>query len=77
MIPFGKCPKCEKTVSHVDIEAITAGDKLVGPMYNCVSFVCHSCKSVLSVEIDPVSMKNDIIDTILHSLGAKRKVKRR
>ena len=62
MISFGKCPKCEKPVSSVKAEAISA---VVGlENWKAVSYCCPWCDTVLSVQIDPVAIKTDILKAL-------------
>ena len=65
----GKCPKCEKTLSYVNIDAIDAKD---GPRsWKAVSYNCPYCSSVLSVAIDPLALKADTVNEILKGLGRR------
>jgi len=75
VIPLGKCPNqnCAQIVSHADLDHITLGNKLVGPLYNGVSAHCPRCKTVLGVVFDPISQRNDIVKQILEGLGVKVK----
>lgn len=73
MFGHGKCPKCEKSLDHVDIDAISAGDKMSGPLHHAISYVCPFCKTILGVAIDPISLKVDTVREILQGLGVKPK----
>lgn len=62
-----KCPKCESVITkviagHVPIE-VPMGDN-----WNGIAYACPSCKTVLSVQIDPIALKNDIVDELLDRL---------
>ena len=63
----GKCPKCGEIVSSVRIEDL---DVNLGPGINWqgVSYCCPSCDTVLSVQIDPVALKTDIINVLIEEL---------
>ena len=67
MIHSGKCPKCDHAISHAKTEAI---DLRVSPNegYKGVSYCCPSCHCVLGVELDPVALKADIVDSIVARL---------
>jgi hypothetical protein len=67
MINTGKCPKCETTITSVRIEDV---DVQVGfePAWRGISYCCPSCGSVLSVQIDPVALKTDIINGVVEQL---------
>lgn len=63
MINTGKCPKCEKTITYVTIEDV---EVRVGfaPAWRGLSYICPHCKTVLSVAIDPVALKTDIVNAV-------------
>ena len=63
----GKCPKCQEIVDSVRIEDV---DINLGPGMNWrgVSYCCPSCDTVLSVQLDPVALKTDIINVIIEEL---------
>jgi hypothetical protein len=71
MFNSGKCPKCEKRIDHLDMDSITIGNKLSGPLYRGVSVVCPDCKAIVGAAIDPRSLREDIVNDILAGLGAK------
>lgn len=58
---MGNCPKCNKAVMDVEIEAITASN-FRGREFHGVAYVCRSCRAILSVGIDPVAVANDAVD---------------
>jgi uncharacterized protein with PIN domain len=68
MLNSGKCPKCEKTVSKVRLEAV---DVNVGftKEYRGVSYCCVGCGAVLGVGIDPVALMNDTVSKTMQRLG--------
>lgn len=60
------CPKCESAVSEVSIEPIRVRGR--GSSWHGVAYSCSSCGSVLSVAIDPVALKSDIVSEIVDEL---------
>jgi phage FluMu protein Com len=64
----GKCPKCEKIIVKVALQAVTIGPMFGGPEWLGVSYQCPSCQTVLSVGIDPVALKNDLVKELLIAL---------
>jgi hypothetical protein len=62
----GRCPKCEAPISSVTIETISV--KAKPQNWTGVSYLCPSCSCVLSVAIDPIALKNDIVTEILDRL---------
>lgn len=51
----GVCPHCEKTLTEVIIEPVTAKSPRVN--VRAITYSCPSCHFVLSVEIDPILLK--------------------
>ena len=64
---MGTCPKCGNTVTNVRIEDV---DVIPGPYdrWRGIKYVCPSCDCVLSVAIDPVALKTDVVEEILDIL---------
>lgn len=74
MINFGKCPHCQKTVSAALTEAVSCNVGMPATRtWKGVSHLCPSCKCVLSVSIDPIALKADIVDEVLQGLGKARR----
>jgi len=65
-IPMSKCPKCEQSLTEIRVEEVTlnAGRKV----WNGVTYFCPHCYTVLSVELDPIALKADIVKQVLHEL---------
>jgi hypothetical protein len=62
-----KCPKCEATITraiagHVSVE-VPMGDG-----WNGIAYSCPACRTLLSVQIDPVALKSDIVDELFERL---------
>ena len=58
----GKCPKCDSVISRVEIEDVMvqgAVNTLKG-----ISYICPSCRYVLSVAIDPVALQDENAESI-------------
>jgi ribosomal protein S27AE len=62
------CPQCKKPVLAARVEAIQLYSS-DGESFNGVKYSCISCGSVLSVGIDFLAQKNDIVKEILAGLG--------
>lgn len=70
MINTGKCPKCDATVNNVKTEHVLIGtppDK----QWHGISYVCTSCRTVLGIQIDPVSLMNDTVDKLCARLKGR------
>jgi uncharacterized protein with PIN domain len=63
------CPKCEAVLSTVHAEPITV--KTETGDWRGVCYVCPACSSVLSVGIDPMTLRNDLLEELLKRLGKK------
>jgi hypothetical protein len=60
------CPKCDAPIHHARLENMTINapeEQFVGVSYSCP--VCHH---ILSVSIDPIAIKADIVDEIVERL---------
>jgi len=64
MIASGKCPKCEKRITRVKIDSILGSVGIGQPDWKIASYSCPSCNSVLSVQIDPLAIKADILKAL-------------
>lgn len=60
---FAKCPKCEKTLLGVNIEELD-GYVRGRSSLRCIAYSCRSCNTVLSVEVDPIALKTDIVNSL-------------
>jgi hypothetical protein len=64
----GRCPKCDWSVSRVDVENVTinAGSRV---SYKGVTYLCPSCHSVLGVSMDQIALNEDLKTRLLKALG--------
>jgi hypothetical protein len=62
----GKCPKCEKMIATVRGDHVTVNSPTGA--WHGVSYACPYCHSILSVEIDPVALKTDIVKEVVKKL---------
>lgn len=60
---ISKCPKCESTFTSLVINGLN-GQVPGGKAYNCITLCCPHCRTVLSAQIDPVAIRNDILQAI-------------
>ncbi len=67
MLNVGKCPKCEKLVSNVKIEELRV-DVGYLPAWKGVSYVCPWCNAIMSIQIDPVALKTDIVNEVVRRM---------
>ena len=66
---LSKCPKCEQHISSYDIKDIEGNVNKV-PTWRSVAYVCpfEECQTILSVAIDPIALKSDIIEEVVKKL---------
>ena len=53
---IGKCPKCESVISRVETEDVMVQDGF--NVWKGLSYLCPSCKHILSVAINPVALQD-------------------
>lgn len=62
------CPKCSATINSVQIQDVD-GTVAGRTRWACIAYTCPHCSHVLSVQIDPIALKTDILQgvaTLLH-----------
>lgn len=69
MINTGKCPKCEKILQNAHIETLNLKEGVSGPSWRGVSICCPWCKTILSVSIDPLALKDEMVKDVKKLLG--------
>jgi hypothetical protein len=67
---MANCPHCGKPAHTVTIEPID-GSVLLGSTYKCIAFKCNACQKILSVQIDPIAVKADIVNDVAKLLGKR------
>lgn len=63
---MAKCPKCEKSLSSVNVEKLSI--KAKPNNWKGIAYTCPWCSTVLSVTMDQVALKNDTADEVLDRL---------
>ncbi len=64
----GKCPKCEKVLTYATFSTPDIKE-LGGSSWKGISINCPYCYTVLSMAIDPIALKADIINGVKKALG--------
>jgi hypothetical protein len=67
---LGKCPKCDRIVPKIYCEGIDI-EVPGGASWKGINHCCPFCHAVLSVQIDPIAIKTDIIDGLFKKLRSK------
>lgn len=70
MINMGKCPKCNSTITAVQIEPVDIRQGFESRFHG-VSYSCSSCHAVLSVSIDPLALKADTVTGVKQALRGR------
>jgi hypothetical protein len=65
-----KCPRCEKPVSHVNLETMDIYQDFK-PAWHGVAYTCPHCSSVLSVGMDPTLLRNETVQGVLDGLSRR------
>lgn len=63
----GKCPKCDRMVSRVNLQALDVYDQ-GQPRWIGLAYLCPSCAAILSVQIDPVALRTETIRGVVEAL---------
>lgn len=56
----GKCPGCGAFITNVRIEGVDAASS-GGPTWRGLAYCCPYCSTIISVQIDPIAIKADIV----------------
>ena len=67
---MGLCPHCDAPVGRVTLHEVTAS-ALFANQWRAVTYSCPACQHVLSVQIDPIAIKTDIVDELMRRLGRR------
>jgi hypothetical protein len=63
----GKCPKCGATVARLAIERVDITEKHTQE-WRGITLLCPSCFTVLGAAIDPIDLKNFVVEEVVHKL---------
>ena len=66
---IGNCPKCGTIVRTANVNSIEITSP-EGRTFKGVSYLCQGCNCVLSVAIDPIALKTDIVSEVLKGVRA-------
>jgi hypothetical protein len=65
---MAQCPKCDTVLAHVDLEGVSVRSA-AGRSWHGVLYSCPYCSATLSVGIDPVALKADVVsETVAKTL---------
>ena len=63
----GKCPKCEAPITDVAIERVNVTENQKAE-WRGITLLCPSCSVVLGAAIDPIDLKNFVVEEVVHKL---------
>lgn len=69
---MAKCPKCDGEITYTTYKGVEARQSFGRNKLNALAHCCPHCQSVLSVEIDPIAVKTDLVNTLLRALQSPR-----
>ena len=59
----GKCPKCQSQLTNVNLEEMPIHVNF-RPAFRGISLLCPYCQTILYVSIDPMLLRDDILEEI-------------
>jgi hypothetical protein len=63
----GKCPKCEVSVTQVRIQQVDVIETRKAE-WRGITLSCPSCNVVLGVAVDPIDLKNFVVEEVVQKL---------
>lgn len=64
---MGKCPKCESAVTRLVVERVDVAEERKIE-WHCITLLCPECSAVLGAAIDPMDLKNFVVQEVVHKL---------
>lgn len=65
----GKCPKCDSVISNFNIKQMNG--QAPGNVWRSIACCCPSCGTILSVAIDPIAIKTDVVNEVVRKLKGR------
>ena len=63
----GKCPRCDASISRLAVERVDVTENYKAEWHG-ITLVCPSCSAVLGAAIDPIDLKNFVVEEVVHKL---------
>ena len=67
---MAKCPKCDSLLGSMKIKEANASAGMGSVTWKGVFYLCPYCQTVLGASIDPIALKNDIVNSVVKKLKA-------
>lgn len=64
-----KCPHCEAVINRVILKEVDGSVPFTSNTWKCVAYGCPSCQKAISVQIDPVALRTEILAGVKKLLG--------
>ena len=64
---YGKCPGCGQVTNTVKAGHIIV-DVAPTTKWNGITYTCPKCNVILGVQIDPISIRTDIVNEVVEQL---------
>lgn len=61
---MGNCPKCEKPIMSPTVTSAPIALPGGGTGYSALAMICPSCRTILSVQIDPLHIRSQIVQAL-------------
>lgn len=63
------CPSCKQPILRMLGDAADVSFALGGPTLKCIVFKCPDCAAVLGAQVDPLAVRNEIINGVVAKLA--------
>jgi hypothetical protein len=61
------CPKCGSSIRQVELNQVEAKSEH-GPSLRAITYSCPKCFHLLSVNIDPIAIKSDLVREVVAAI---------
>lgn len=62
------CPYCDATINRLNLQEMTSSS-FMGQGWQTIAYVCPFCQKIISVSIDPIAIRADILNAIQQKRG--------
>jgi hypothetical protein len=61
-----KCPHCKQQILSINLEEVVSQSVVSNSQWRTLIYSCPSCQCAISVSIDPIAIKINIVNEILN-----------
>lgn len=69
---MSKCPSCEQDINEIRIKPII-GTAPSRQSWKCIAYTCPHCSTLISVQMDPLALKADMLNGVRSLLASQPK----